>query len=257
MEKGPSKRMQNTLAELRDYLRGRLYRPYGNRGLIVGVTPKGSRTFSQVKGSNRSGVRPSNSPSSGQSEKLPARYLKLIKFCSDKPLGIKTSDIYPLMLNERMFEIAYHKLKSKPGNMTPGISPSTLDGVSIEVFRKIIASLKNESFQFSPGRRVDIPKASGVGTRPLTIAPPRDKIVQEVMRMILEAIFEPTFLESSHGFRPGKGCHSALRQVKTLFVSSSYIIEGDISKCFPSIDHTRLMEIVSERVSDDRFNRLI
>lgn len=257
MEKGPSKRIQNTISELRDCLRGRLYRSYGNRGLIVGATPKGSRSFSQVKGSNRSGIRPSNPSLTERSEKFTARYLKLIKFCSDKPSGVKISDVYPLMLSERMFEIAYHKLRSKPGNMTPGINPSTLDGVSSEVFRKIIASLKNESFQFSPGRRVDIPKASGVGTRPLTIAPPRDKIVQEVMRMILDAIFEPTFLDSSHGFRPGKGCHSALRQIKTLFVSSSFIIEGDISKCFPSINHTRLMEIVSERISDDRFIRLI
>lgn len=188
---------------------------------------------------------------------LPNKYLKLIKFCSNKPSGIKISDIYDLMLNERMFEIAYHKLKSKPGNMTPGMNPTTLDGVSAAVFRELIESLRNESFQFEPGRRVNIPKSSGGGTRPLTVAPPRDKLVQEVMRMILDAIFEPTFLDISHGFRPNKGCHTALKQVKTHFMGASFFIEGDISKCFPSIDHTRLMEIVGERISDDRFLRLI
>ena len=156
-----------------------------------------------------------------------------------------------------MFEVAYHKLRSNPGNMTPGISPTTLDGISLEVFREIINSLRNESFQFDPGRRVDIPKSSGKGTRPLTIAPPRDKIVQEVMRMILEAIFEPTFLDFSHGFRPNRGCHTALRQIKTQFVSASFLIEGDIAKCFPTIDHHRLIEILKLRVSDKKFINLI
>ncbi|KAH8163800.1 hypothetical protein CIB48_g4426 [Xylaria polymorpha] len=74
---------------------------------------------------------------------------------------IKISDIYDLMLNEKMFEIAYHKLKSNPGNMTPGISPTTLDGISTEVFKRIIESLRDESFQFDPGRKVNIPKGSG------------------------------------------------------------------------------------------------
>lgn len=161
------------------------------------------------------------------------------------------------MMNERMFEIAYYKLKSNPGNMTPGMNPTTLDGISSTVYKEIIKALKDESFQFEPGRRVNIPKSSGEGSRPLTVAPPRDKLVQELMRMILEAIFEPTFLDFSHGFRPKKGCHSALRQVKTQFVGSSFLIEGDISKCFPSIDHSRLMEIVEERISDERFLRLI
>ena len=97
--------------------------------------------------------------------------------------------------------------------MTTGITPTTLDGMSLEVMKEIISKLKDDSFKFSPGRRLEIPKASG-GTRPLTIAPPRDKIVQEVMRMILEVIFEPMFSENSHGFRPHRSCHTALRRVK-------------------------------------------
>lgn len=261
MGKGPSKGNQNTISELQDCLRGRLYRFYGNGGSIVGAhggwALKGSRLYSQVGSANRSGVRPIDHSLTGVVDKLPAKFLKLVKFCANKPSRIKISDIFDLMLNERMFEIAYHKLKSNPGNMTPGLNPTTLDGVSTEVFREIIYSLKNETFQFAPGRRVNIPEPRGDGTRPITVAPPRDKIVQEVMRMILEAIFEPTFLDTSHGFRPNKGCHTALRQVKTQFVSASYLIEGDISKCFPSIDHHRLIEILKERISDEKFIRLI
>lgn len=140
--------------------------------------------------------------------------------------------------------------------MTPGITPTTLDGFSIEVIEEIIEKLKDESFSFSPGRRVMIPKASG-GQRPLTVAPPRDKIVQEVMRMILEAIFESSFSPNSHGFRPGKGCHSALRQIFTTFGVASWYIEGDISQCFPSIDHEILIKILLRRIKDERFINLI
>jgi retron-type reverse transcriptase len=120
------------------------------------------------------------------------------------------------MYNERLFEMAYDNLKSKPGNMTQGIIPTTLDGFSIEIIRKIISELRDESFQFKPGRRVMIPKASG-GERPLTVAPPRDKVVQEIMRMILEAVFEHSFSQNSHGFRVNKSCHTALRQIYTTF----------------------------------------
>jgi retron-type reverse transcriptase len=120
------------------------------------------------------------------------------------------------MYNHRLYEIAYDKLRSNPGNMTQGINPTTLDGLSFETIDGIINLIKSDKFQFSPGRRTQIPKANG-GTRPLTIAPPLDKLVQEVMRMILEAIFEPTFSSHSHGFRTGKGCHTALREVSEQF----------------------------------------
>lgn len=117
--------------------------------------------------------------------------------------------------------------------------------------------MKDGSFQFKTGRRIQIPKAGSRSTRPLTIAPPRDKIVQEVMRMILEVIFEPTFSSSSHGFRPNRSCHTALRQVKTQFGAATTIIEGDISKCFDSFDHKVLIELIERKVSDTRFIQLI
>lgn len=125
-------------------------------------------------------------------------------------------DIYKIMLDKKMYEIAYHKLRSNPGNMTPGITPTTLDGMSSEVIDEIIQVLKTQEFKFSPGRRVYIPKSNG-DRRPLTIAPPRDKLVQEVMRMILEAIYEPNFSDSSHGFRRNHSCHTALRDIRQKF----------------------------------------
>jgi group II intron reverse transcriptase/maturase len=100
------------------------------------------------------------------------------------------------------------------------------------------------------------PKASG-GEWPLTVAPPRDKVVQEVMRMILEAIFEPEFSKNSHGFRPNRSCHTALRQILTTFGVASWYIEGDISKCFDSFDHEILIKIIRRRIKDERFIRLI
>lgn len=194
-----------------------------------------------------SGIRP---------YELPKKFTKLVSICERRTIGFKANDIYTLMFNMEMYEAAYKKLKSNPGNMTPGIDQVTLDGISTEVFKKIILSMKDESFQFKPGRRVNIPKANGK-TRPLTVAPPRDKIVQEVMRMILEVIFEPTFSENSHGFRPNKSCHTALRQVKTQFGGASFFIEGDISKCFYSFDHQLLIDLIRERISDERFIRLL
>jgi retron-type reverse transcriptase len=129
-------------------------------------------------------------------------------------------DVYKLLCNVEMLSLAYEKLKSKPGQMTPGINPETLDGMSKEVLEDIVVKLKSEKFKFQPGRKFKIPKKSG-GTRTLIIAPPRDKIVQESMRLILEAIFEPTFLDSSHGFRPQRGCHTALKAIKQQFQSAS------------------------------------
>lgn len=136
------------------------------------------------------------------------------KFFPNSPID---RDLYKsFILNRDMFLAAYNKLKSNPGMMTPGISPMTLDGMSLETIDNLINKLKSESFSFSPGRRILIYKASG-GKRPLTIGSPIDKLVQEVIRMVLEAIYEPLFKDTSHGFRPNRSCHSALRQIFTKF----------------------------------------
>ena len=166
-------------------------------------------------------------------------------------------DLYKsFILNRDMYLMAYNRLKSKPGMMTPGISPRTLDGISSEYLDGLIAELRSEAFTFSPGKRVMIAKASG-GQRPLTIGDPREKLVQEVMRTVLEAIYEPHFKETSFGFRPNLGCHSALRHVFTKFKGCAWWIEGDIKGCFDNIPHDKLMEVISLRIKDQRFLQLI
>lgn len=127
--------------------------------------------------------------------------------------------LYKLLCSKEILRLAYENLKSAPGSMTPGVSPETLDGISDEALEEISKKLKDESFQFRTARRVQIPKANGK-TRPITIAPPRDKIVQEGIRLILNSVYEPLFLDESHGFRPERGCHSALRHINQKFQSA-------------------------------------
>lgn len=115
-----------------------------------------------------------------------------------------------------MLIYAYGNIKSNPGKMTHGVTPEALDGISISNIEELSQSLKNENFTFTPSRRIQIPKASG-GTRSLPIASTMDEIVQEAMRLVLEAIYEPLFKDCSHGFRPNKGCHTALRQASQGF----------------------------------------
>ena len=166
-------------------------------------------------------------------------------------------DLYKtFLLNRDMYLLAYNRLKSKPGMMTPGISPRTLDGMSSEVIDKIITQLRSESYSFSPGRRIQIDKASG-GKRPLTIGDPQEKLVQEVLRLVLEAIYEPIFVDNSFGFRPKKGCHTALRYVFTKFKGCAWWIEGDIKGCFDNIPHDKLMATLSTKIKDQRFLQLI
>lgn len=160
------------------------------------------------------------------------------------------------VLNKDMYLLAYNRLKSKPGMMTPGISPRTLDGISSESIDKLINLLRTQAFSFSPGRRIQIDKASG-GKRPLTIGNPQEKLVQEVIRLVLEAIYEPVFKENSFGFRPKKGCHTALRYVFTKFKGCAWWIEGDIKGCFDNIPHDKLMAILSLKIKDQRFLQLI
>nr|UEX92734.1 hypothetical protein [Ophiocordyceps lanpingensis] len=234
---------------------------YGNRRIIVPFGLKYGQSIG-LKGPVALGrildqQYCSYSSSAGDSSSVKSVAIRRLQWLENKCRENKefvVSDLYQLMFNTKLFEIAYNNLKSKPGNMTPGIVPTTLDGFSIEVIQNLIEKLKDESFKFSPGKRVMIPKG---GERPLTVAPPRDKIVQEVMRMILAAVFESSFSPNSHGFRPGKSCHSALRQVYSYFGVATWYIEGDISKCFDSFDHDILMNIIGLRIKDGRFLSLI
>lgn len=136
------------------------------------------------------------------------------------PQEIIDRNLYGLISRLDMLQLAYDNLKSRPGSMTPGVTPETLDGISLEALSVISKQLKDESFVFKPGRRVQIPKPSG-GTRPQTVAPPRDKIIQEALRLVLNSIYEPLFSPNSHGFRPKRGCHTALKHINQKFQAST------------------------------------
>lgn len=130
--------------------------------------------------------------------------------------SLVNSKLMRILCNVEILKAAYGEIKSNQGNMTPGVDGETLDGIDDEWFKKTVTELETGTFRWRPARRVEIPKPKG-GTRPLSVASPRDKIVQKAIQMILEAIYESSFLEASHGFRPGRGCHTALRTIKNTF----------------------------------------
>jgi group II intron reverse transcriptase/maturase len=164
--------------------------------------------------------------------------------------------LYRNLFREDLFHLAYQRIYAKPGNMTPGTDGKTIDGTSLQRISNLIQSLRNETYQPRPSRRTYIPKANGK-TRPLGIPSFNDKLVQQVTRMVLEAIFEPQFEPSSHGFRPKRSCHTALKQVQNRFTGVKWFIEGDIEGFFDNIDHQLLIAMLRQRISDERFLRLI
>ena len=173
-----------------------------------------------------------------------------------KDSSYKFERLYRLLFNEELFYVAYQKIASNGGSTTKGSDGRSIDGMSLARIETLIASLKDESYQPHPSRRVHIPKKNGK-TRPLRIPAFEDKLVQEVVRMILEAIYEGHFETTSHGFRPKRSCHTALLHIQKTFNGAKWFIEGDIKGFFDNIDHDVLVGILRERISDDRFIRLI
>jgi retron-type reverse transcriptase len=152
---------------------------------------------------------------------------------------------------------AYELIKSNPGNMTKGMDDITLDGINLSYFKDLQTSLKAGKFDFSPARRVRIPKPGKNETRPLTMASPREKIVQKAILMIMERFYESKFLNSSHGFRPARGTHTAMKLLESSFQSGVFIIEADFSKAFDTIQHKTLMSIIRDDVKCEKTLRLI
>jgi group II intron reverse transcriptase/maturase len=160
------------------------------------------------------------------------------------------------MFNPALYLLAYGKIYANKGAMTPGATGETPDGMSIAKIEGIIELMRAERYRFAPARRVLIPKKSG-GQRPLGMPTWSDKLVGEVMRLLLEAYYEPTFCDRSHGFRPGRGCHTALREIAHTWTGTTWFIEGDIKDCFGSLDHQVLLGIMAERIRDGRFLELV
>ena len=173
-----------------------------------------------------------------------------------KDSSYKFEPLYRILFNEELFYVAYQKIASNGGSTTKGSDGRSIDEMSLARIETLIASLKDESYQPHPSRRVHIPKKNGK-TRPLGIPAFEDKLVQEVVRMILEAIYEGHFETTSHGFRPKRSCHTALLHIQKTFSGAKWFIEGDIKGFFDNIDHDVLVGILRERISDDRFIRLI
>ena len=173
-----------------------------------------------------------------------------------KDSSYKFERLYRLLFNEELFYVAYQKIASNGGSTTKGSDGRSIDEMSLARIETLIASLKDESYQPHPSRRVHIPKKNGK-MRPLGIPAFEDKLVQEVVRMILEAIYEGHFETTSHGFRPKRSCHTALLHIQKTFSGAKWFIEGDIKGFFDNIDHDVLVGILRERISDDRFIRLI
>lgn len=183
---------------------------------------------------------------------------RVLKALSDhsQSSDYKYERLYRYLFSEEMFAVAYQRIYAKQGNMTPGTDGKTIDEMSLERIERLIVSLKDEGYQPHPARRVYIPKKNGK-KRPLGIPSFEDKLVQEVVRLLLEAIYEGHFEGTSHGFRPHRSCHTALGMIQKSFAGAKWFIEGDIKGFFDNIDHNVLISILRERISDERFLRLI
>jgi RNA-directed DNA polymerase len=172
--------------------------------------------------------------------------------------GRKVQDLFKLMTNckEIWFE-AYANIYANSGAITKGVNNNTLDGFSEKRVDKIIQKLKNKKHRFTPARRTYIAKRDGKSKRPLGIPTGDDKLVQEVCRIILERIYEPIFKDNSHGFRPRRSCHTALKQIRSNWKSMKWIIEFDIKSFFDSMNHEVMIELLSKKIDDKRFIKLI
>ena len=170
--------------------------------------------------------------------------------------GLPLENIYRLLYNRNLYLRAYGRIYSNQGATTKGVTAETMDGMSLAKIDRIIEALRYERFRWTPVRRVNIPKPNGT-TRALGIPTGPDKLLQEVIRMILEAYYEPQFSDRSHGFRPGRGCHTALSNVVNYWSGVRWFVEGDIKGCFDNIDHEVLLSVLGERLHDNRFLRLL
>jgi group II intron reverse transcriptase/maturase len=164
--------------------------------------------------------------------------------------------LYRQLFNEQLFLIAYGRIYANDGAMTPGADGITPDGMSLGTIRDIIARLRAERYRFTPVRRVYIPKKNGT-RRPLGLPTWTDKLVGEVVRLLLEAYYEPQFSARSHGFRTGRGCHTALEEIASTWTGTTWFIEGDIADCFGSLNHEVMLAILAEQVQDKRFLQLV
>jgi group II intron reverse transcriptase/maturase len=170
--------------------------------------------------------------------------------------GLPLQRIYRQLFNPQWYLLAYGRLYSNKGALTPGPDGETADGMTLGKIERIIDALRHERYRFKPVRRVYIPKKDGK-RRPLGLPSWSDKLVGEVVRLLLEAYYEPQFSDRSHGYRPKRGCHTALSEVANQWTGTTWFIESDIADCFGSFDHEIMLSTLAEKIHDGRFLRLL
>lgn len=186
----------------------------------------------------------------------PSYVLKSLEENAKTP-GYRYERLYRNLYNPEFYLLAYKNIAASPGSMTSGADGISLDDMSMARIQSIIASLKDHSYQLNPARRIYIAKKNSSKKRPLGIPSTNDKLVQEIVRMILEAIYEPTFSKKSHGFRPNRSCHTALEDIQVHFKGVKWVVEGDIEACFDSFDHHVLIDLLRKRIDDEQFIALM
>jgi group II intron reverse transcriptase/maturase len=170
--------------------------------------------------------------------------------------GLPLKRVYRQLFNKDLYLRAYGKIYRNAGAMTPGVTEETADAMALEKIETIIAALRCERYHWHPARRTYIPQKNGK-QRPLGMPVWSDKLLGEVIRLLLSAYYDPQFSPHSHGFRPDRGCHTALREIYRTWKGVAWLIEGDISDCFNRLDHELLISTLSERIQDGRLLRLI
>jgi group II intron reverse transcriptase/maturase len=171
--------------------------------------------------------------------------------------GLPLERVYRHLFNRDLYLMAYGRIYRNAGAMTAGSTPETADEMSLAKIDRIIEALRYERYRWTPTRRISIEKKHSTKKRPLSIATWSDKLLQEVMRLILGAYYEPQFSDGSHGFRPERGCHTALQEIDRNWLGTTWFIEGDSKACFDRLDHQILLSALAEHIHDGRFLRLL
>jgi group II intron reverse transcriptase/maturase len=171
--------------------------------------------------------------------------------------GLPLERVYRHLFNRDLYLMAYGKIYANAGALTPGSTSETADDMSLAKIDAIIEAVRYERYRWTPTRRVYIEKKNSTKKRPLSMPTWSDKLLQEVIRLILESYYEPQMSDCSHGFRPGRGCHSALQEIDRTWLGTTWYLEGDIRACFDSLDHQILLNTLAENIHDGRFLRLI
>ncbi|MEM9686432.1 MAG: reverse transcriptase domain-containing protein [Bacteroidota bacterium] len=229
---------------------------WGGGAVVLPTVGRALSNSATTKAEVSSTKKPQSDKPQGRRPSRMVKRLRTINKLSTKNPDAKAEGLVRLMQNPDIWIAAYKKLAPNKGSMTPGGDEGTIDGTSKKQLLLLRDSVLNNSYEPGKTRRVAIPKPKG-GSRPLGIPTFRDRIVQEVIRTILETIYEPTFEKVSHGFRPNCSQHTALKDFRKHFRGVVWFIEGDITKCFDRIDHNILIKLLRRKISDEKFISLV